>query len=310
MLQATSACISRSRVGPCFRQHFLPPLNLFIFFFTTRFIRVAPLSTENMDQNEQPPPPPASTPDAPDRETMEAIRLRRLAKLGGPSGSGTPAAGSPSTETPPTSTTAEAKTVTNEAQKSSSVDNRPKINISPAPAEHPQSAGSASSSRSGIATNSTDSRAKRRASDIDGPSATAPPPRKHTPAAPETIDDYADRMLSAIFRVSVDGSRTTDSHGHKLTFLPNLSGDLAEEGLPLKLLVGRLEEAIMEAATAFPHDRPLFDYLLPCWKRVVRTLKLFRGPAPEKEALLKEARRLCFSNCIFALTVPELFRWV
>lgn len=265
-----------------------------------------------MDPNEQ--PPPVSTPDAPDRQTMEAIRQRRLAKLGGPSGTGTPTAGSPSTETPPTlapaSNTAEDKTVTKEAEKPAPTDTRPKINISPAPSATPQSAGSASSSRPGITTNSTDSRAKRRASDIDGPSATAPPPRKHTPAAPETIEDYADRMLSAIFRVSVDASRTTDAHGHKLTFLPNLSGDLAEEGTPLKLSVGRLEEAIMEAATAFPRGRPLFDYLLPCWKRVVRTLKLFRGPAPEKEALLREARRLCFSNCIFALTVPELFRWV
>jgi ubiquitin conjugation factor E4 B len=270
-----------------------------------------------MDQNEQPPPPPpppASTPDAPDRETMEAIRQRRLAKLGGPSGSGTPRAGSPSTETPPAlapaSSTAEAKTATKEADKPAPTETRPKINISPVPSATPQSAGSASNSKPGITTSSTDSRAKRRASDIDGPSATAPPPRKHTPAAPETIDDYADRMLSTIFRVSVDASRTTDSHGHRLTFLPNLSGDLAEGGAPLKLSVGHLEEAIMEAATAFPHDRPLFDYLLPCWKRVVRTLKLFRGPAPEKEALLREARRLCFSNCIFALTVPELFRLV
>lgn len=134
-----------------------------------------------------------------------------------------------------------------------------------------------------------------------------PPPRKQTPAAPETIEDYADRMLSTIFRVTVDSSRPTDSQGHKLFFLSSLSGDLADEGSPLKLSVSRLEEAIMESATAFPHDRPLFDYILPCWKRVVRALKVFRGPAPEKEALLKEARRLCFSNCIFALTVPELF---
>jgi len=115
-------------------------------------------------------------------------------------------------------------------------------------------------------------------------------------------------VLSNIFRVTVDPSRITDGQGHKLAFLPNLSADLAEEGTPLKLAVGRLEEAIMEAATTVSHDRPLLDYLLPCWKRVVRTLKVFRGPAPEKEALLKEARRLCFSNCIFALTVPELFR--
>lgn len=92
-----------------------------------------------------------------------------------------------------------------------------------------------------------------------------------------------------------------------MTFLPGLSSELAEENAPLKLSVTRLEEAIVEAASAVPVDRPLFEYLLPCWKRVVKTLKMLRGPAPQKEALLKEARRLCFSNCIFALTVPELF---
>lgn len=124
------------------------------------------------------------------------------------------------------------------------------------------------------------------------------------------MEDYADRVLSSIFRVTVDPDRTTDSGGNKLTFLPNLSRDLADEGAPLKLSILRLEEAIMEAGTAFPQDRPLLDYLLPCWKRVTRTLKMLRRPAREKEELLKEARRLCFSNCIFALTMPELFRYV
>lgn len=147
---------------------------------------------------------------------------------------------------------------------------------------------------------------KRRASEVDGPAATAPP-RKQTPHREETIEDYADRVLGAIFRVTVDPSRTTDGNGHKLMFLPNLSQELTDEGAPLRLDAGRLEQIIMEAATEVEHDRPLFDYLLPCWKRVVRTLKVLRGPAPQKEALLKEARRLCFSNCIFALTMPELF---
>lgn len=253
-----------------------------------------------MDPTEQ---PPSSTPDAPDQETMEQIRRRRLARLGGPpSRPATPAAGSPSTEAPP----AENKTVPTAAEKPSPTETpRPKINVSPAPSATPQSTGSAATSRPG-STNNADSRAKRPASDVEGSPATAQP-RKQTPAAQETIEDYADRVLSAIFRFTVDPSRAADSHGHKLTFLPNLSGELSEEGSPPKLSVDRLDEAIVEAATALPQDRPLFEYLLPCWKRVVRTLKLLRGPAPEREALLREARRLCFSNCVFALTVPELF---
>jgi ubiquitin conjugation factor E4 B len=248
---------------------------------------------------------------------MEQIRRRRLAKLGGPSGSSTPATASPSTETPPGTTTpgpssskpAESKTPANEANKPTPITDRPKVNKSPAPAAGTPPTGTSTT------TNEADSRAKRRASDIDGPSAIAPPRKTNTPASSatsttESIEDYADRVLSNIFRVSVDNSRTVDSHGHKLTFLPGLSSELAEEdGGSLKLSIGRLEEAIMEAATAVPRDRPVFEYLLGCWKRVIRTLKTLRGSAmlQEKEALLREARRLCFSNCIFALTMPELF---
>ncbi|KAL2024151.1 hypothetical protein VTK56DRAFT_9931 [Thermocarpiscus australiensis] len=240
-----------------------------------------------MDSNEGAPP---STPDAPDRETMEQIRRRRLAKLGGAAASGTPAAGSQKNETSPAPESSSAKPATDvpakpeseEAERPSPVESRPKINVSPAP---PVTAESGSGSGSGAAT--------------------APPPKQAV--REETIEEYADRVLGNIFRVTLDPSRTTDSSGHKLTFLPNLSQELADEGSPPRLSVERLEEAIMEAATAVPHDRPLFDYLLPCWKRVTRTLKVLRGPAQQKQALLKEARRLCFSNCIFALTMPELF---
>ncbi len=257
-----------------------------------------------MDPSEQPPAPAQETPDAPDQETMEQIRRRRLQRLGGPSGPAAPArTGSPSAETPDAPST---KTPLVPAAKPPASDSRPSINISPAPAATPQSAGSAASSRPG-STYQAESKAKRRASDVDGPSASAPP-RKQTPgSASETLDDWADRVLSTIFRVTVDPNRPADSQGHRLTFLESLSSDLAGEGAPLKLSVGRLDEAIVEFASALPHDRPLFEYLLPCWKRLVRTHKLLRNPVPGKEAIVKEARRLCFSNCIFAMTVPELF---
>lgn len=117
-------------------------------------------------------------------------------------------------------------------------------------------------------------------------------------------------MLSHIFRVTADPSRTTDTHGHKLAFLPQLSQDLQESGAPLKLSIDVLDGAIVEAATATPQSIPILDYLLPCWKRVTRMIKLLRNPTPEKLEVLKEARRICFSNCIFALTMPELFRYL
>ncbi|KAK4166201.1 ubiquitin elongating factor core-domain-containing protein [Cladorrhinum sp. PSN259] len=254
-----------------------------------------------MDPNDQQQPPPvapvapAATPDAPDQETMEQIRRRRLAKLGGPSSeSSTPAPSSPTSSTPVAG-----------QSTSSPVENRPKISISPAQQQSatPQSASSTSKSGSLI---SDEIRSKRRASDVDGSSSIAPP-RKQTPMREESLEDYTDRVLSSIFRISIDATKTTDAHGHRLTFLPNLSQELSEEVAPLKLSAERLEEAIMEAGTEVPHSRPLLDYLLGCWKRIIRTAKTLRSPTPEKEALLKEAKRLCFSNCIFALTMPELF---
>lgn len=248
-----------------------------------------------MDPNEQPvepeppagqatpPAPPAqTTPDAPDEETMAQIRQRRMAKLGvvpsssvaspilaKPETSGA-AAGAAAAVTPSSSKATDQGRI--EAEKGK----RTQITISPAPGAPKSVAGT-------------------------------PPPRKHTPAKDEPIEDYTNRLLETVFRISVEPSRTADSIGHKLTFLPTLSEDLANDGLPLKLSLDRVEEAIMEGATAFPRDKPLFDYLLPCWKRVTRALKVLRGPAPQKEEILKEAKRLCFSNCIFALTMPELF---
>ncbi|GAB1313466.1 Ubiquitin conjugation factor E4 [Madurella fahalii] len=253
-----------------------------------------------MDPNEQP-----TAPEAPDQETMEQIRQRRLAKLGGPPAPAPSATGSRDTETASAAASsspkpAETKTESKDAETPSPIEARTNVRASPAPPPTPQSAGS-------ITAGSTNTTVKRRASEVDGLSATAPP-RKQTPLQrEETIEDYADRVLGAIFRVTVDANRTTDSYGHSLIFLPNVSQELADEGVPLRLDVGRLEQIIMEAATEFQQDRPLFDYLLSCWKRAVKMLKVFRGPAPQKEALLKEAKRLCFSNCIFALTMPELF---
>ncbi|CAP70574.1 uncharacterized protein PODANS_3_6380 [Podospora anserina S mat+] len=251
-----------------------------------------------------PPPAPASTlPDAPDRETMEAIRRRRLEKLGGGPGSAAGSgANSPSTTSPTGGSPTSGTPVPEKAAPIVPIANRSQINISPSPSSATAPKDKAVNSILGEELGS-----KRRASELEGsPSGAPAPPRKQTPAQ-ESFEDYADRILGSIFRMTVDAARTKDAHGHKLTFLPNLSQDLTDEVAPLKLSQDRLEEAIMEAATEYPKDKPLFEYLLACWKRVVRTLKALRNPTPQKEALLKEARRLCFSNCIFSLTMPELF---
>lgn len=133
-----------------------------------------------------------------------------------------------------------------------------------------------------------------------------PPAKRH---APESLEDWADKTIGQIFRVTVDDTRQTDVHGRKLTYLPGVTADLQEQSPegPRRLSADAIEQAVLEAASAFPHDKPLMDYMLPCWKRVVQARKSLRAPTPDKEAVLAEAKRLCMSYCLFAVTMPDLF---
>lgn len=74
------------------------------------------------------------------------------------------------------------------------------------------------------------------------------------------------------------------------------------------MTVGVLDQAIVEAASKTESQRPL-NYLLPCWKRIQRLYKGFRKTQDEdpKYNIVREARRLCISYCIFAITIPEMF---
>jgi ubiquitin conjugation factor E4 B len=269
-----------------------------------------------MDQSSQQPQP--APPDAPDKETMEQIRRRRVEKLGATVTPATSSDSSPKPEKAEPSARSSPEGKENEKAQSPT-ESRHKINITPAPkpSEPNPFAELVNAAKAGIyakpeasSGNFSDSR-KRRATDIDlAKGQTPPPPRKQTQSRVESLEDFANNMLSHIFRVTADPNRTADTHGHKLVFLPGLSQDLQDSGAPLKLSIDVLDGAIVEAATATPQSTPVLDYLLPCWKRVTRTIKLLRNPAPEKLEVLKEARRICFSNCIFAVTMPELFRYL
>ncbi|KAH7040368.1 ubiquitin elongating factor core-domain-containing protein [Microdochium trichocladiopsis] len=135
----------------------------------------------------------------------------------------------------------------------------------------------------------------------------APPPKKVQVSKEETLEDWSDRTLSDIFRVTVNQDRSTDSRGSQLISLPELRADLEESGEPLKLSASSLDSALLEAARHVPTNMALLDYFLPCWKRILRALKAARKPTPEREEVLREAKRLCMSNSIFALTMPEYF---
>jgi ubiquitin conjugation factor E4 B len=126
-------------------------------------------------------------------------------------------------------------------------------------------------------------------------------------AVNETVDQYSDRLLTQIFRVTVDPQQTIDSNGHRLQFLEGTSQELADEGVPLQLTKERLDSALMEASSLQSHDAPLLSYLLPCFKRAHKALTLSKEGPGEKREVLQEAKRLAVSHCLFALTLPDLF---
>ncbi|KAI2642296.1 ubiquitin fusion degradation protein 2 [Xylaria nigripes] len=131
---------------------------------------------------------------------------------------------------------------------------------------------------------------------------------KKVHAAPqESIENWSDRMLGDIFLVTLSESRMTDSRGEKLIYLPELRADLEQSGEPVKLTTSSIDAALLEAAKHVPRNKALLSYLLPCWKRVMKAIRQLRRLSPDQESMLREAKRLCMSNCIFALTMPEYF---
>ena len=150
--------------------------------------------------------------------------------------------------------------------------------------------------------------------------ATATPerPRSAAPSAPstpppqkiESIEAFEDRTLSAVFRVTLKEEGQRDIHGNR-TYLPGLRSELQGEGQDLRIQVAVLDQALLEAASKAERQRPL-DYLLPCWKRITKLYKGLRrtGDNDPKYQVLCEARRLCMSYCIFAITMPEMFGFV
>ena len=92
--------------------------------------------------------------------------------------------------------------------------------------------------------------------------------------------------------------------------MASIREDLDQEGYPVRLDTHILDQAILEAASNLGKTTPL-DYLLACWKRVARLSKTFKtrneDDPDSKYSIVKEAKRLCMSYCIFAVTMPDMF---
>ena len=132
--------------------------------------------------------------------------------------------------------------------------------------------------------------------------------RKPNPSTVESDEDYVDRIISSVFRITVNPHKMSINQGAKLMFLPNLNEELNEAGDHLKFTISNLDTAILEAASNnVPHSTPLMDYFLPCWKRAHKLSTQSKAPSGPRFDVHEEARRLAMSNCLFALTMPDLY---
>jgi ubiquitin conjugation factor E4 B len=193
---------------------------------------------------------------------------------------------------------------------------KPKININKAPptstAENPfaQLTSKGTSNAATVRPREGDSLKRSRAEmgEIQANTQVAPPVKRTTVApAIEELPEYENRILSHIFRVTLDPNQKVDASGHRLIHLPNLRSELEEDNAPIRFTKDRLDSAILEACSTISSKSSVLDYLLPCWKRTMRASRGLRGVIAGQDEILKEAKRLCMSNCIFALEMPELY---
>ena len=121
----------------------------------------------------------------------------------------------------------------------------------------------------------------------------------------ESPEEWEDKALRGIFRLSLNADSKQDSHGYRLHFVAGVREELEEEGGPVRMTTGNLDQALLEAASHLDKEKPL-DYLLGCWKRVTRQFRTLK-PEDSRYETIKEARRLCMSYCIFAISMPDMF---
>ncbi|KAI0431363.1 ubiquitin fusion degradation protein 2 [Xylaria sp. FL1042] len=256
-----------------------------------------------MDPNEQP------EPTLPPAEQMRQRRLAKLASLNAASSGSSPKPASDSSAQTPAPASSSSPPPSNPSSSQ-----QIRITSKPAPKStspsnpFSQLASKKAESEDSASVDSGNIRcAKRSTTAVDAEPSEAVPVKKVHTATGESLEDWSDRVLGDVFLVTLDERRKTDARGTKLTYLPELKAELDQSGEPVKLSTSTIDVALLEATKHVPRNQALLDYLLPCFKRVMRASRPSRRPSPEKEAVLNEAKRLCMSNCIFALTMPEYF---
>lgn len=228
------------------------------------------------------------------------IRNKRLAKLGNQS----QAQNSPQESTAPSSNPPKQPADSEPADQNAT---KPKINITSvqAPQQDPSNPFTQlglkptkgnSSRESNISPSQAPGSLKRnRASESNGASSS------------ETMEGWEDRTLSSVFRLTLEPDKKQDHLGNKLYYAEGVRKELEEEKAPLRLNLTVLEQGILEAGSKTGKLSP-FDYMLSCWKRISKQLKNLKArPDEAKLTIIREARRICMSYCIFAVTMAEMF---
>ena len=238
------------------------------------------------------------------------IRNKRLAKLG----SQAPAPTDANKEGSSGSATASQSSRSPESQRAESAQSKEQ----PAPSRT-TSGSSGTSKPSGNSFSQLDTKSSNgdgRTINITGAGGSLATPMKRLNSATgrqssrpgESLQEWEDRVLGSVFRLILNPNTIEDSHGHHLEYVKGVREDLEEQGETIRLSTGVLDQAILEAASKIGKRTPL-DYLLECWKRVSRHFRSFRAEKVQdpKYDIIKEARRICMSYCIFAVTMPDMF---
>lgn len=126
--------------------------------------------------------------------------------------------------------------------------------------------------------------------------------------ASESIEQWEDRILKSVFRVSLDSEQSKDSNGHDFIVLTSLREELEGESQEPRLHVDLLEQAIMEAGPQTGKIQP-HNWLFASWKRIIRIGRAIKDKTAEnkKWEIIQEAKRLCFNWCTLSVTTPDIF---
>lgn len=233
-------------------------------------------------------------------DTSEQIRNKRLAKLGGQSSA--PASPAPGDSNSASGAASPSASTPQPANAPSPI---PATALSPSPSSTPAAVteSQAPAPKISITKKAPTSLPQKRDNENESR------PRPRPAATPENFETWQHRILSNIFRVSLDEAYAQDAHGNRLTYVPGVKGDLEDAGSPLLLNTTVLEGVLFEGASNRPDGKPL-NWLLSCWKRATR---VSRGATtadksdPARAEVMKEARRLTLNYTMLAVNVPDMF---